>query len=123
LILFDIKDKVDKVSSQITLIQNSASSSTASVKSVIHTFDNMDTNSKAIVTKTDNLNSMTTKIEKNSIGVLNSTSEMSAFAQETSASVEEVLTGITEQNIRLENIVNSFIDLEKLIQGLKNTNS
>jgi methyl-accepting chemotaxis protein len=122
-ILFDIKDKVDKVSSQVTLIQNSASSSTSSVKNVIHTFDNIDTNSKSIVTKANNLNSMTTKIEKNSIGVLNSTSEMSAFAQETSASVEEVLTGITEQNIRLENIVNSFIDLEKLIQDLKNTNS
>lgn len=119
-ILGDIKNKIHEVSEQINLIKSSASSSSASVNNVSSAFININSNSKAVVSKADDVNSLTMKIEKTSSDILNNSTMIDNSAQDTSASVEEVLAGINEQNIRINNVVKSFEALEDLIDSLKN---
>ena len=72
-----------------------------------------------MLSKASEVDSMTLKIEENSSQVLNNITNLAATSQETSASVEEILGGINEQNSRMENIVASFKDLEKFINELR----
>lgn len=122
-ILVDIKNKIDSISSQINLIESSASTSNESVDKVIQAFASINLNSKSLVSKAVEVDLITTKIGNASSEILNSITMISDSAQETSASVEEVLAGVNEQNTRIENIINSFNGLESLISELKDVNS
>ena len=118
-ILNDIQDKIDKVSNQIDLIKDSANSSDASVGQVKELFVEIKENSQHVVNKATDVDHKTENIEQISLDILNRVTEITSFAKETSASVEEVLAGATEQNNRVESIVDSFQTLEDLVAELK----
>lgn len=118
-ILADIEKMIDRVSSQVNIIHTSASTSNASVEKVTEAFNSINYNSKLLVTKVEQVDSMTSKIDESTSDVLNNISGISAAAQETSASVEEILAGINEQNDRISSIVKSFETLENLIDKLR----
>ena len=122
-ILGEIKSKIGEVSLEINGLQNSAVNSNESVNKVIKAFDNISSNSKDMVFKASEVDTMTLKIEKNSSEVLGNITDLSSTAQETAASVEEILGGINEQNTRMENIIISFKDLEDFINELRNVKS
>jgi len=119
-ILGDIKSKIGEVSVEINGLQVSAVNSNDSVNKVTKAFDSISSNSKDMVSKASEVDTMTLKIEKNSSEVLGNITNLSSTAQETAASVEEILGGINEQNTRMENIIISFKDLEKFINELRN---
>ena len=118
-ILGDIKTKIGEVSTEINGLQISAGTSNESVNKVIKGFENINSNSKEMLSKASEVDSMTLKIEENASQVLNNITNLAATSQETSASVEEILGGINEQNSRMENIVTNFKDLEKFINELR----
>ncbi|MDP4091544.1 MAG: methyl-accepting chemotaxis protein [Bacillota bacterium] len=118
-ILVDINNMIDKVSSQINLIQASASTSGMSVVKVTKAFSNIRNNSRLLVTKIEQVDAMTEKMEKSTSDTLESVTNISSSAQENSASVEEILAGINEQNDRMSSIVQSFQTLEGLIDKLR----
>jgi len=119
-ILVDIKNKINEISTQINILHESAATSNEAVNKIAFAFNNINSNSKAMVDKASEVDGMTLETEKSSSDILNNISDIASSAQETSASVEEVLNGINEQNSRMESIVRSFEDLEKLINELKN---
>lgn len=118
-ILGDIKSKIGEVSTEINGLQISAGTSNESVDKVIKAFDSINSNSKEMLAKASEVDNMTLKIEETSSGVLGNITNLVATAQETAASVEEILEGINEQNVRMGNIVTSFKDLEKFIGELR----
>jgi len=122
-ILGDIKTKIGEVSAEINGLQISAGTSNESVNKVSEGFENINANSKEMLSKACEVDSMTLKIEENASQVLNNITSLAASSQETSASVEEILGGINEQNARMENIVTSFKDLEKFINELRDVKS
>ena len=122
-ILSDVKSKVDGISTEIKILQASAVTSSEAVSKVSYAFDNISINSKELVSKASEVDTMTLKIEKNSLAVLNNVMNIASASQENSSSVEEILTGINQQNIRIESIVESFIDLERFISELKSVNA
>ena len=75
-----------------------------------------------MLSKASEVDTMTMKIEKNSSSVLSNITNLAASSQETTASVEEILAGINDQNTRMESIVASFKDLEKFIDELRKVN-
>ncbi len=119
-ILGDIKVMVDKVYSQITLIQTSAATGNNSVAKVNEAFNGIRSNSKLLVEKIGEVDQKTDIINTTTSGILNNITGIAASAEETSASVEEILAGINEQNEKINSIVSSYDTLEKLINGLKN---
>ena len=118
-ILGDIKSKIGEVSTEINGLQVSAVTSNESVNEIIKTFDSITFNSKEMVSKASEVDTMTLEIEKNSSEVLINITDLSSTAQETAASVEGILVGINEQNTRMDNIVISFKDLEEFISELR----
>lgn len=118
-ILGDIKSKIGEVSIEINGLQVSAVTSNESVNKVSKAFDSINSNSKEMVSKASEVDTMTLKIEKTSSGMLNNVTDLATTAQETAASVEEILGGLDEQNTRIENIIISFKDLEEFINELR----
>ena len=118
-ILGDIKSKIGEVSTEINELQTSAGTSNESVNKVIKAFESINLNSKEMLAKASEVDTMTLKIEQSSSGVLGNITNLAATAQETAASVEEILGGMNEQNVRMGNIVTSFKDLEKFIGELR----
>lgn len=118
-ILGDIKNKIGEVSNEINGLQISAGTSNESVDKVIKAFESINYNSKEMLAKASEVDTMTLKIEENSSGVLNNITNLAASAQETASSVEEILSGINDQNTRMGNIILSFKDLEKFISELR----
>jgi len=122
-ILGDIKSKIGEVSKEINGLQVSAGTSNISVNKVIKAFEGINYNSKEMLAKALEVDTMTLKIEENSSGVLRNITNLATTAQETASSVEEILGGINEQNTRIGNIVISFKDLEKFISELREVNT
>ncbi|MBC8060068.1 MAG: hypothetical protein H7Y18_05320 [Clostridiaceae bacterium] len=119
-ILGDIKNKIGEVSTEINVLQVSAATSNESVNKVSKAFDSINSNSKEMVSKASEVDTMTLKIERTSSEMLSNITDLASTAQETATSVEGILGGINEQNTRMESIVTSFKDLEKFISELRN---
>jgi methyl-accepting chemotaxis protein len=122
-ILGDIKSKIGEVSIEINELEVSAINSSESVDKVINAFESINSNSKEMVAKSSEIDNMTLKIEQNSSEVLSNIMNLASTAQETAASVEDILGGINDQNTRMGNIIISFKDLENYIIELRNVNT
>jgi methyl-accepting chemotaxis protein len=119
-ILGDIKEKIQEASVEINVIQDSASSSNSSLNKVIYIFKNIDGNSKLSVIKAENIDEMTSKIALGSSEILSGVTKISTSAKENTVAVEEVLRNITNQNSSITNITQSFDNLDRLINDLRN---
>ncbi|MCK4257957.1 MAG: hypothetical protein KAX49_03215 [Halanaerobiales bacterium] len=104
---------------QINLIHESANNRERAVVDVASMFNDININSKTVVAQVNEVDTLTGKIEKSSIDILNRVTDITKFTEDVSVSVEKVLTGATEQNNRIKNIVESFMVLENLVIDLK----
>ncbi len=111
------QENMDEI--QINLIHESANNRERAVVDVASMFNDININSKTVVAQVNEVDTLTGKIEKSSIDILNRVTDITKFTEDVSVSVEKVLTGATEQNNRIKNIVESFMVLENLVIDLK----
>ena len=112
-ILGELKNQATDTSNHIVTLQVSTKTSNSSVKVVNDAFDNINSNSKELVTKAAEIDTMTTKIQRTFSEMLSNVQEISQSANITSKSIEENIVRFSEQNERVSHI-------EKLAGEIKN---
>lgn len=118
-ILQDIKAKTGQVTEQINIGHDAVLSSKNSTEEVKRVFKEIDDNTKNVVEQAQYLEESVRGLEKESQAIVEEISSISSIIEETSASVEEVLAGSEEQTNKVKNIVESFKQLDKLINKLQ----
>ena len=118
-ILGEIRSKVNRVDEQINTVKNAVKISDASTDKVSEVFNNIAVNSKEVVKYSEDVNGMIKEIQGMSNKIVVELNDISATTQESTASVEEVLARADEQNSRINSIVNSFHELDNMMNNLK----
>jgi len=118
-ILEEIQNQVNRVDEQINTVKEAVKISDMSTDKVSEVFNNIAVNSKEVVNYSENVNEMIKHIQSMSNKIVIELSGISATTQESTVSIEEVLARADEQNSRVSNIVNSFEELDAMMNNLK----
>lgn len=118
-ILGEIQNKVTKVDEQINTVKKAVKVSDTSTDKVSEVFSNIVSNSKGVVRYSDEVSEIIKQIQGMSNKIVIELDGISATTQESTASVEEVLARTDEQNSRIGSIVNSFRELDEMMNNLK----
>lgn len=120
-ILGEIKKKAYEVTENIATVKQSVGNSNNSVLSVESVFKSIFQNTKVVMEKADDIDSMIGNLKLSSNNILKDINEITSTTQESAVAIEEVTSRVEEQNTRINDIVNSFNELENMIDELKIT--
>jgi len=118
-ILGEIQSKVNKVDEQINTVKKAVKISDTSTDKVSEVFNNIAVNSKGVVKYSDEVSEIIKQIQGMSNEIVIELNGISATTQESTASVEEVMARVDEQNNRISSVVNSFRELDEMMSSLK----
>jgi methyl-accepting chemotaxis protein len=118
-ILKDVKNSIEHVVNKIDGVQKSFNSSKAVSENVEIVFGKIANNTHKVLEKARDVNEKIKSLQTKSQLIASEALSISSVTEENSASVEQITASITEQNIRIENIVESFKELEALSSKLE----
>jgi methyl-accepting chemotaxis protein len=118
-ILGEIQEKTKEVKNSVDSGVDTVSTSMEFTKNAEIVFREIDENTTSIIKQSKEIDILIEKI-RNSSGVIISESDaIASVTEEHSASVEEVLGSMHEQNEKIGNISNSYKELQSLIDKLQ----
>lgn len=117
-ILGDIRNRIEKVTDQVTTIKASSDKSIDSVGNMKSILNSIRDNTDVVFEKANNTDYMMRVIEESSNSVVNKIAQISTSSEEVTASTEEILASINDQDTRIESIVDSFKVLEDILAKL-----
>ena len=119
-IVKEIRDMTSAVTQQVNLGRESVKSSKEAGIKVLDVFEDIMVNTNQVLEQSNNIKNMTKDLDGISSTVVLNTQNAASFAEENSASVEEVLAEISEQANKIQNVVERFKQLDEIISNLKN---
>ncbi|MFS1516956.1 methyl-accepting chemotaxis protein [Bacillus sp. SCS-151] len=119
-ILNGIQDKTLHAAEQTNLGENAILQSEQVMKVVQETFKTIKSTSEEVEEESGKVNDMLAEILGDSHRISNEILSISSITQQSSASSQEILAHMEEQNNRIKNIVSSFKKLEDMIETLEN---
>jgi len=117
-ILKDIHEKVEMVKQQVDQSKISVETSISVTKDTQGQFSKIEEQAKASAKQAELVSKQVLEMNTSSVKVLEEIDQVSSFTQQSSASVEEMQASVEEQNDRVQSIVESFTELEKLTKKL-----
>ena len=117
-ILGNIQTSIEEASSLVTTGLGATKSGQAAVQNVSQLFNGIKQNTEHVLDQAEKLQQMNQQLQKSSAEVLNEITSIAAITEETSASVEEVLTGTKTQQQHVQDIVSSIRALDDLTNKL-----
>lgn len=118
LILGEVKAKAENATRKAYEVQDSFKSSKTVTNNVAEAFIMVNENAKKALDTAKDMDEKTKNLQYNSNEIANEVVAISSVTEETSASVEQITASITEQNGRIEKIVDSFKEIEDLAREL-----
>ncbi|MGM7683929.1 methyl-accepting chemotaxis protein [Cytobacillus sp. Hm23] len=119
-ILNGIQEKTLHDAEQTNLGENAILQSEQVMKVVQETFKTIKNTSEEVEEQSGKVNDMLAEILGDSHRISNEILSISSITQQSSASSQEILAHMEEQNNRIKNIVSSFKKLEDMIETLEN---
>ncbi|MDX8363624.1 methyl-accepting chemotaxis protein [Cytobacillus sp. IB215665] len=119
-ILNGIQEKTLHAAEQTNLGENAILQSEQVMKVVQETFRTIKNTSEEVEEQSGKVNDMLAEILGDSHRISNEILSISSITQQSSASSQEILAHMEEQNNRIKNIVSSFKKLEDMIETLEN---
>lgn len=118
-ILNEIQHKTESVAERINICQSEVNDSKKETLGVKNVLEKIDNNTKKVVNQANSVDEMIINLQKPFNTIVNEIGSISSWTQENAASVEELLASSEDQKNRVNNISDSFNELEKLIKELK----
>ena len=118
LILNEVQGKVENATNKVHSMQNSFESSINVTKNVAVAFKKVNENTNNVLSNAQEVDEKIKNLQENSNKIVGETVSISCVTEEISASIEEVTASMTEQNEKIEKIVDSFKNIENMVQKL-----
>ncbi len=118
-ILGEVQQKAQYASEKVNTVYTAFESSKCAVENVDNLFEKINNNTSNVLKQAKEMELKIKNLKESSENIVNETISISSVTEETSASVQQITASITEQNNRIEEIVESFRELEALGQKLK----
>ncbi|WP_406242925.1 methyl-accepting chemotaxis protein [Tissierella carlieri] len=117
-ILNGIQDKSKQTKEKFNSVSLSFISSKSAAEKVDEVFKQINDNNINVLNQAKNMDEKIRTLKENYEIIANEVTSISSVTEENSASVEEVTASVTEQNGRINDIVENFRKLEKLSEEL-----
>lgn len=117
-ILGEIQSRTIEVSNKVHEDQELFNSSKIATDNVYHLFKDINQNTSSVLTQAAHVEQKISNIEKHTKSILDETMSITSITEENSAAIEEVATSISENDKKVEEIVDSFKELEALMAKL-----
>ncbi|MFN7251688.1 MAG: methyl-accepting chemotaxis protein [Anaerobacillus sp.] len=118
-ILTDIQEKTSQVTKQIVAGEQTVSASILATEKTKNNFEVILANTSEVAKESENVQKMLTRLEEVSVAIGEEITAVSSVTQESSAQTEEILAHVKEQHHRIEEIMNSFEELDGLTRQLQ----
>jgi methyl-accepting chemotaxis protein len=118
-ILKEIQNQTVKAMQSTNLSKDMLISSLEAAVDVEDAFVKITNNAENVVEQSTLVNELIKEFEKISTRVLDEVTSISSITEENTASVEEVLASVTQQNEKIDSITDNFIKLQSSISGLE----
>lgn len=118
-VLTEIINRVEMAANKVYEVRDSFESSKTVTKSVEDVFANVNKNSVSLSLNANDVDSKITTLKENTNKIIYEVSSISSITEENSASIEEVTASVLEQNDRIDNILESFKEIDDLVKELK----
>lgn len=118
--LDETKSKTEEVRVMVEKVAEASNSSSMATDKVRGVFGQIKDNTSNISEQAKILDKLINEFKQVSVRITNEITSISAGTEETNASIEEVLGSMTEQNKKINNITESFEELNLLINKLDN---
>lgn len=119
-ILKSIQTKTTRVTDQVNAGQSAVNISLQVTSDAEEVFKQIFQNTGNVVDQSDSVKSLIETLKTDSAKIVQEIDSVSRVTEGSSASIEEILASVEEQNERMRDIVSSFEELEKLTQELNN---
>ncbi len=117
--LKNIQEKTGSVRQMIEKVSEASNSSTKATEEVKRVFSQINSNTANLFEHSKAIDLLIKDLHKQSDGITNEITSISAATEENTASVEEVLSSVNEQNDRISSISHGFKELHSLINNLE----
>ncbi|MCX7904438.1 MAG: methyl-accepting chemotaxis protein [Caloramator sp.] len=118
-ILKDIEVKTKDVAEKVSLGQEAVETSIKTKEKVDEIFKNILIISQNVLSYSNDVDSGLEGIKASSSKVSKEVQSIAAFTEENTAAMEEVMASIESQEQRIQDIINSFVELERMTKELK----
>ncbi|MFA9556275.1 methyl-accepting chemotaxis protein [Evansella sp. AB-rgal1] len=119
-ILKSIQTKTTQVTDQVNAGQSAVNTSLQVTSEAEQVFNQIYLNTDNVVDQSGSVKSLIETLKIDSAKIVQEIDSISRVTEGSSASIEEILASVDEQNERMRDIVSSFTELEKLTQDLNN---
>ncbi len=117
-ILNEVQQKSENATEKAHAVNDSFKSSKTVTQNVDDAFKLVNENTNSVLKQAKDMEKKIKELQASSSDIVNEVISISSVTEETAASVEQVTASATEQNGRIEKIVDSFREIEVLIQEL-----
>ncbi|WP_176560087.1 methyl-accepting chemotaxis protein [Brevibacillus dissolubilis] len=118
-ILEQIRQKTSMAVGQVNEGQRAIHESYQATEQTGEIFYLISHNTNDVEQRADEVERLVSTVKASSAGIVRELSSLSEISEESGAAVEEILASIEEQNRRIEEVVDSFMQLEKLTKQLE----
>ncbi len=118
-ILSDIQGKIKQVAEQVDLGKEAVNISMEARQTVEKVFGQVIENIQKLTTQVANVERMSYNLHNLFNEVTEGTQSIASVTEETTASFQEVTASVEDQDVKINNIVDSFTNLESNISGLE----
>lgn len=119
LILKEIHDQTGKAAEATNTSRDMMASSLQSTDNVESAFKEILSNAENVVEQAGKVNELIKEFERVSSRITGEITSISSTTEENTASVEEVMASVSQQNAKIDDISNSFMELQSQINALK----
>jgi len=118
LILNEVQGKAENATNKVHSMQNSFESSINVTKNVAVAFKKVNENTNNVLNNAQEVDEKVKNLQENLNKIVGETVSISCVTEEISASIEQVTASMTEQNDKIEKIVDSFKNIENMVHEL-----
>lgn len=118
-ILKDIQTQSVQVAKEVNMGLNAVESSKQATENVEGIFKQIMSNTKDVQTKASSVNDMVQQLQQSSNSIVEEITAISSITEESTAAVEEVLASMELQDKQIQNIEQSFNELESMTETLE----
>ncbi|MGE5474969.1 MAG: methyl-accepting chemotaxis protein [Ignavibacteriales bacterium] len=122
-ILTNIEGDVVSVTDMVKVEFQAVSKSKKAVEDVEQVFISISQNANETMKQSRNVDNMAKELRENSTQITNNTQSIASITEEGTASIEEIVASMEDQNRRVKSVSGSFAELESLITKLETISS
>ncbi|WNF35883.1 methyl-accepting chemotaxis protein [Bacillaceae bacterium IKA-2] len=118
-ILHEIQGKTAQVTKQIGEGEDAVTSSIEATEQSKESFSQILNNTSKVAHQAEDIKAMLNKLEQSAMAIIDEISAVSSVTEQSSSQSEEIMAHVEEQHARIENITNSFEELDSMTRQLQ----